>query len=135
MLKTRLSNLAVNAEVNAHAALLNGGWMDIYDGPQPEEADASPSGDAHLLASVRFRSPAFEQGLMGAAKARAMDSDPDAARTGDAAWYRLYQADHKTTVEDGSIGVKDANLILNSVHIQQHAEVTVRGFTLVSSKK
>jgi hypothetical protein len=34
-LNTQLTNAAVNAEANALAALLNGGFIDIYDGTQP----------------------------------------------------------------------------------------------------
>jgi len=120
--------------MNAHSRLLDGGFFDIYDGTQPATADDAPGSDTHLLASLQFGPRAFAAAVNGVAAALAILSDPDAARTGTATWYRLMQADHLTAVEDGSVGRSNANLVLNSQQIQQHAEVSIDGFVLTASK-
>lgn len=126
----RLSTLAANVGIEAQAKLLDGGWFDLYDGKQPSSPEETPGADAHLLASLRLPSPAFGRAAGGLVALSGGIVDPDAARTGTATWYRLSRADHKTAVEDGSVGVTEANFNMNSVNIQQHAEVVVRRFVL-----
>ena len=131
--QARLTSAAANAQIDAVTALLNGGWLDVYDGTQPASADDRPSG-ANVLASLQFGSPAFFPGVNGVAIAHPMTPDMDAMRTGTATWYRLTRADHRTGVADGSVGTADANLIMNAVAIQQHAEVAIGAFTLTASR-
>jgi hypothetical protein len=130
----QLSNVGVNTEINALAALLNGGWLDLYDGPQPVSADLPPSKDCHLLASLRFADPAFSPAVEGVVAAYPMEKESSAKKSGFALWYRLTQADHETVVADGSVGTTDANLVLNVAQILERAEVMLDRFMLMARK-
>jgi len=140
-LTPKLSNVAANAEVDALTALLNGGYLEIYAGTQPTDADTAISGQTNL-ATLTFGTPAFGAGVAGVATANAIGADTDANATATATWYRLFQSGHTPgsgdealkRVADGSIGTSSANLNLNSTAIQIHATVAVDSFTLTASK-
>jgi hypothetical protein len=131
MLTRRLSEKVLNASITAQAVMLNGGFLDIYDGPQPAgTADAPDAKKNTLLATLRFKSPAFMPASGGAVTSFELEPDTDAKATGVAAWYRLTESDHKTVVEDGSIGRVDCNMVMNATAIQEHAEVSVKSVVL-----
>jgi hypothetical protein len=132
-LNPKLTNLGANAEVDALSALLNGGFLDIYDGAQPATGDTA-IGAQVLLASLTFGSPAFGAGAAGVATANAIGSDASANATGTASWYRCFKSDHTTAVQDGSVGTATSNCVLNSVAIQVGAQVSVDSFLLTASK-
>jgi hypothetical protein len=128
-LNPKFSTPAQNASVDAVAALLNGGYLRLYDGAQPADGDAADGG-ATLLAELQFGNPAFGAAVGGIATANPITADADANATGVAAWYRCFMADGVTKVHDGTVGVAGCNLNLNSVNIQIHALVSVTSFTL-----
>lgn len=130
---TQLTNLAVNTEADALAALLNGGFLDIYDGTQPATGDTA-IGAQVKLASLTFANPAFGASVAGVITANAIGSDTDADATGTATWARLFKSDHSTAVMDVSVGTATSNLILNSAAIQIHAQVSVTSFTHTVAK-
>ena len=127
---TRLSRLAANTQADAFAVLLNGGYLRIYGGLQPADAN-EPLGDQPQLAELRFGPIAFGLAADGVIKANAIRSDEDAANTGKATWFRCFRADGITPVLDGSAGASGCNLVLRSPDIQQHAQVSVSNFTHV----
>jgi hypothetical protein len=132
-LTPKLSNAAASAECNALAALLDGGFLDIYDGVQPATADTSIT-TQNLLASLQFATPAFGAAVNGVAISDVITPDASADASGTASWYRCFSSDHTTVVQDGSIGTSGANLNLNSVAISIGAEVALDSFTLITSK-
>jgi hypothetical protein len=123
-----IANLGVNAEVDALTALLNNGYVRIYDGAQPANADTAITTQT-LLAELRFGTPAFAAAVAGVATANAITADTDANATGTAAWFRALKSDGASAVLDGSVGTASADLILNSTAIQIHAEVDVDALT------
>lgn len=129
----RLSNVAVNAEIDALTALLNGGFLDIYDGTQPATADTAVTTQV-LLASLSFGTPAFGAGVAGVATANAITPDSDANATGTASWYRCYKSDHTTGVTDGSVDTTNANVNIANTSIAQHSTVSLLSFSLTASK-
>lgn len=132
-LNPKLTNLGANAEVDALCALLNGGFLDIYDGAQPATADTA-IGAQVKLASLPMSNPAFGAGVAGVATANAITPDSAADATGTASWYRAWKSDHTTPVCDGSVGTATSNLVLNSVAIQINAQVAVDSWTQTASK-
>jgi hypothetical protein len=123
----KLSNAAANAEANALAALLNGGFLKIYDGAKPADANTAIT-TQNLLSTLSFGNPAFAASVAGVITANAIASDANAAATGTASWFRCYESDGVTVVMDGSVGTSGADLNLNSVAIQIHAQVSVSSF-------
>ena len=132
-LNEKLTNLGANTQIDALSALIDGGFMDIYDGIQPSDAD-TPIGSQVLLASLGLSNPAFVPGVGGVALANAITPDASADATGTATWYRIYRSDHITPVMDGSVGTVDANLILTSVSVQAGASVSVESWSLTARK-
>lgn len=129
----KYTNLWVNTEADAAGALLNTGWLDIYDGTQPATADTAITSQVRL-ASLRLNATAFAAAVAGVLTANVITSDTDNDATGTAAWFRCWKSDHTTAVLDGSVGTSAADLILNSVAIQIHAQTDVTAFTLTLSK-
>jgi len=135
MNKVMLSNGAANAAADAVGRLCDGGWLDIYEGEQPDTGDAPLPEGTKLLASLQFGTPAFLPATGGAARAAGLSPDRDAAQTGRPAWFRLYRADHETRVYDGDVGrTPEAAMVLRALLIAQHAEVAVTEFVLTMPK-
>jgi hypothetical protein len=135
MLNSKLSNLAVNTAINAKTALLDGGFIDYYDGVQPATVD-TPVDTQVKLARLGFGTPAFAAGVAGVAIANPITSEDSALATGVASWYRCITASEEP-IHDGSIGTTAANntnIRLVNVNIQEFAEVTLDAFTLTDRK-
>ncbi len=129
----KLANAAVNAEASALAALLNSGYLRIYDGSQPATADTAISGQV-LLAELRFGSTAFGAPSSGVLTANAITGDSDADATGTAAWFRALESDGTTPVLDGSVGTSSADLVIATTSIVQHAAVSCSSLTYTVTK-
>lgn len=129
----KLTNAVASLAADTVAALLNTGYLKIYDGTQAATADTS-IGAQVLLATLRFNSTAFGSASSGVATANAITSDTDAAATGTATWARLLKSDGTTVVMDCSVGTSGADINLATVSIAQHATVAVSSFTYTQSK-
>ena len=132
-LNPKRTNTAANTAVDAMAALLNNGYLRIYDGTQPANADTAVSTQT-LLAELRFNVTAFGAGSAGVATANAFTSDSSANATGTASWFRALKSDGTTVVCDGSVGTSGSDLNINSTAISAGAVVAVTSFTLTESK-
>jgi hypothetical protein len=126
------TNLAVNTAADAACALLNSGYLRIYDGSQPATADTAIS-TQNLLAELRFNATAFGSSVAGVATANAITSGT-AGATGTAAWFRAFKSDGTTAVLDGSVGTSGCDLNLGSVAIQSGGVVSVSAFTYTLPK-
>lgn len=125
-LNLNLSNAAANAEANALAALLNTGYLRIYDGTQPATADTAITTQT-LLAELRFGATAFGSASAGVITANSITS-ATATATSTATWARCFESDGTTTVMDFSVGTSTANLILTTTSIVSGSTVAVSSF-------
>lgn len=130
---TQLTNLGVNTEADAFAALMNNGFIDIYDGAQPATGDTA-IGAQVKLARLTFGATAFGASAAGVITANAIASGT-ALATGTAAWARCLKSDG-TPVMDVSVGVAAdvTNITLNSKSIVINASVSVSSFTHTIAK-
>lgn len=132
---SKLSKAASSAALSAIGALASNGYLRIYSGEQPESADV-PIGEAVLLAELRFQDVPFQDPVDGNMVANDLIKDEDAKAKGKPSWYRIYQADGETAVQDGTVGKNsgsDSNptdMILNVSVIEKHSEVLVEGLVL-----
>lgn len=129
---TQLSNAAANAEADAVARLLDNGYLRIYDGAQPANADTAIT-TQNLLAELRFAAtsaPGASAGVVTFSSIAAVV----AALTGTAAWFRALKSDGTSAVFDGTIGSTSANMILAALSIQANAQVSVSNFTYTAQK-
>jgi hypothetical protein len=129
----KFSNTMVNAEADAVGNALNSGYIRIYDGTQPTNADTAV-GAQTLLAELRFGADAFGAAVAGVITANAITSDSSANATGTASWARILASDGTTVWFDGSVGTSDANVILNTVSIVAGAVVSCSSLTFSVSK-
>lgn len=127
------SNAAVNAAADAVCALLNNGYLRIYDGTQPATADTAVSTQT-LLAELRFGATAFGASVAGVATANAITADSSANATGTAAWFRALKSDGTTAVFDGSAGTSGCDLNLVSTSINAGDNVPVAAMTYTEPK-
>lgn len=127
-LNTQLSNAGVNAEADALAALLNTGYLRIYDGTQPATADTAVGAQV-LLAELRFGATAFGAAVAGVLTANAITADSSANATGTAAWFRALKSDGTTAIMDGTVGTASANMIIATTSIAAAQTVSCSSFT------
>ena len=129
----RESNEAVNAKADAVGALLNNGYLRIFDGSRPATADTAVSGQT-LLAELRFNATAFGAAVAGVATANAITQDSSADATGTATWFRALKSNGTSPIFDGEVGTSGADLNLNTVEIVASAVVSVTGMTYTQPK-
>jgi len=131
-LNPHLSNAAANAAANAVTALLNSGYLRIYDGAQPANADTAIT-TQNKLAELRFGATAFGSAAAGVATANAITSDTNTV-AGTAAWFRLFESDGTTVVLDGSVGTSGCDINLNTTSIASGGTLAMTAFTYTQSK-
>jgi hypothetical protein len=127
------TNLAANTACDAMAALLNTGYLRIYDGAQPANADTALSGQTQL-AELRFDAAAFAAAVAGVATANGITGDTSADATGTASWFRALKSDGTTVVYDGSAGTASADMVLNAVALVAGAAVSITSLTITEAK-
>jgi hypothetical protein len=129
----KFANVTVNAEADALARLLDNGYLRVYSGSQPTNADTA-LGAQVLLAELRFNATSAPAASAGVLTFNALTSDTSADATGTAAFYRALKSDGSSVVMDGSVGTSSADLVLNSTAIQSGAQVDVTSFAVTVSK-
>jgi len=94
----KYSNFMVNAEADAVGNALNNGYIRIYDGTQPTNADTAVGAQV-LLAELRFGADAFPAASAGVLTANAITDDSSANATGTASWVQATAAWDATATE------------------------------------
>lgn len=124
-----------NLGLNAGFDVLNAGFLRIYDGTQPTNADTA-LGAQVLLAELPLNATAFAAASAGAKAANAITSDASANATGTATWFSLVKSGgtRGDAVLDGSVGTSGANLNLNSVAISSGAAVAVTSLSITQAE-
>lgn len=128
----KLSSTAVNAEADALSDLLDNGYLRIYDGSQPANANTAISTQV-LLAELRFNATAAPAASGGVLTMNAITQDSSANNTGTATWFRALKSDGSTVVFDGSVSTSGADLNLGSTSITSGASVAVTSMTFTVS--
>lgn len=128
MANTRMSYAAVNAEADALSDELDSGYLRIYDGSQPANADTAITSQV-LLAELRFNATAAPAASNGVLTFNSFTPEDSALATGTATWFRALKSDGTTVIMDGDVGTSSASLILSSVSITSGTEVAVTAFT------
>lgn len=128
----KLSSTAVNAEADALSDLLDNGYLRIYDGTQPANANTAISTQV-LLAELRFNATAAPAASGGVLTMSSITQDSSANATGTATWFRALKSDGSTVVFDGSVSTSGADLNLGSTSITSGASVAVTSMTFTVS--
>jgi hypothetical protein len=113
-LNTQLANATVNGQGDNLSARLNSGFLRIYDGTQPTNADTA-IGAQVLLAELTFSATAAPATSNGLITFNAITADSSANATGTPTWYRCVQSNGTTVVMDGTAGASAVNLVLTGL--------------------
>ena len=124
----KISTTAVNAQADALSDLLDNGYLRIYDGSQPANANTAITSQV-LLAELRFNATAAPAASGGVLTMNSITQDPSANNTGTATWFRALKSDGSTVVFDGSVGTSGCDLNLGSTSITSGASVAVTSMT------
>ena len=132
-LTQQLTNAAASAAADAVVDQADNGYIRIYSGSQPANADTAVGAQV-LLAELRFNATAFGAASNGVATANAITSEDSALATNPATWFRALKSDGTTVLFDGSVGTSGCNLNLNTVSIVSGAVVAVSSLTDTQEK-
>lgn len=128
------NDATVEAALNAVAALLNSGYLEIWTGAQPA-LDGSLTGTK--LAKLAFGATAFGSATTtgGTATATANSiTSATASATGTAGYFALLASNDSTVIMTGSVGTSGADLNMNSTSITSGASVSCSSFALTQSQ-
>lgn len=132
-LNPKLANAEASAAADAVCAHANSGFLRIYDGTQPTDADTAITTQV-LLAELTFNATAFGAASNGVATANAITSDSSANATGTATWFRAVRSNGTSVLFDGSVGTATTDIVFNTVSFVSGAAVSVTAFTYTQSK-
>ena len=125
---TQITDAIVNAQADLIGVALDSGYLRIYDGTQPANADTAVSTQT-LLAELRFGADAFPAASAGLLTANAITSDSSANASGTAAWFRALKSDGTTVVMDGTVGTSGTNMVIATTTITSGQTVSCSSFT------
>ena len=127
-------NNTVITGLNAQAALLNGGTLNIYSGSQPTLGTAPTSGN--LLVSLAFSATAFPTATAsgGTVTAAANTITSGTATAAGTAGYFALLDSSGATVLTGTVGLSGADLNLSSLTISVGTVVSCSAFSLTQSQ-
>jgi hypothetical protein len=128
----KISTTAVNAQADALSDLLDNGYLRIYDGTQPANANTAITTQV-LLAELRFNATAAPAASGGVLTMNSITQDSSANNTSTATWFRALKSDGSTAVFDGSVGTASCDLNLGSTSITSGASVAVTSMTYTVS--
>lgn len=128
----KISTTAVNAQADVLSDLLDNGYLRIYSGTQPANANTAITSQV-LLAELRFNATAAPAASGGVLTMNSITQDSSANNTGTATWFRALKSDGSTVVFDGSVGTSGSDLNIGSTSITSGASVAVTSMTFTVS--
>lgn len=131
-----VSDETAEAQADAVGAKCNNGYLEIYSGSQPTDANTAVTSQV-LLATLRFASTAFGASVasgttpsrVATATANAI-SDVSASASGTAAWCRALKSDGTSVVMDGTVGTSGCDLNLVDTSLTSGETVSISSFTV-----
>lgn len=133
------SDATTEASVDAIAAKCNSGFLKIYTGAQPGDANQAVTGT--LLASLAFSATAFGSSTAsGSTGSRVVTATANtitsatAGNTGTAGYFALVKSDNTTVAAMGSVGTSGTDLVLDSTSISSGATVSCSAGTITQNE-
>lgn len=107
----------------------NSGFLRIYSGTRPTDADTALAGNT-LLAELAYNATSFAAASGGVLTANAITSDSSADATGTASFARAFASNGTTALMDLSVGTSGTEVVLNTVSIVSGAVVSCSAHTI-----
>jgi hypothetical protein len=125
---------SIEAELNALAALVNAGFLNIYTGGQPA-LDGGLTGT--LLVQLAFSPTAFANATASGGIVT-VTANPitngTASNTGTAGYFALVASNGSTVIGTGSVGTSGADLNMSTTAIVSGAVVSCSSFSLTQAQ-
>lgn len=123
-----------NAALDAACTGYNSGYLRIYSGTRPANADTALFGNT-LLAELRFGATAWASATGGSATANALTQDSESNAAGVPTFARALASDGTTALCDFSVGKTGGteDLLLNSTNEDDDPYITAGVPVSVSS--
>ena len=118
-----------NAMLDNFTTALNSGYLRIYAGSVPADADAALGG-ATLLAELPLNATASAAASSGSATFNAITSDSSADATGTASFFRLFASNGTTVIAQGGVSTVGSQLNLSTTSIVAAAIVSCSSFVV-----
>lgn len=129
----KYSNGTRNAQQNGLITYAgSGALINIYAGSQPANANTAISGQT-LLVTLTV-SGSFGTDSNGTITLSTVTNGV-AVATGTAAFFRITQSNGTTVVMDGSVGISDADLVLNNTSIATGQVVSISAGTIIRANQ
>lgn len=112
-----LTTAIKNEILDGLAPSYNNGYIKVYSGSVPANANSSITMDAILLGTLTFDSTAFLPANSGILTANPIGGESSAVAGGTATFYRAYASNGTTVISQGLVGTSTSEFILNSVEI------------------
>lgn len=108
---------------------MNGGFIRVYNGTRPTNADTALSGNT-LLAQLGINATSAPSSSGGVLTLNAITSDASADASGTATFGRIFQSDGTTVVGDVSVGTGGGEFNFNTLDIVVGALVSCTSATI-----
>lgn len=123
-----LTTTRKNTQADALRTSLNTGWLRIYSGTPPANADAALSGNT-LLAELRFNATSAPAAVNGLLTFNAITADASNNASGTATFFRAFRSDGTTLEFQGTVGTGGEALNLASTTITAGLSTSVTAFS------
>lgn len=124
-----ISSFAANTAAIALAPLMNAGYLEIFSGSIPANANQGLAGNT-LLVTLALGNPAFQNPIGGVLTANTIASGV-AVATGNASFARIYQSNGNVTVMDVPIGAAlPYEIVLNTLTIVGGSTISLTSFSV-----
>lgn len=123
------STVARNAKADALARLLDDGYLLVYSGVQPVNADTALGGSNTLLAECRFANPSAPSAVGGVISFDALISDAGCDASGTATFFRTVSGDGTTVIFDGTVQEGGGDMNINKAALVEGAPLGVTSIT------
>lgn len=136
----QFSDGTVIAGLAAQGALANSGFLELYSGTQPTDANTA-IGAQVLLATLTFGATAFGTPVAGGSpgsRTVVMTANTitgaNAGASGTTTWARAYQSNGTSVVFDCSVGTAGTDIVLNTTALVFGIPVAITALTITRAE-
>ena len=124
-----LSDRGASTTINSLATQMNSGFIIMWAGSQPADANTNTSGGNYILGSVPFSTVAFLSASSNTITAQAL-TNTTAVSSGICQWYSAVTSSNTLRIIDGSFSTASADMNANTNNFAQGASIAVTSYSL-----
>ncbi len=126
----KVSIAARNTQLNALADSAESGLLQICAGYPRNSPEGPGPAEGFALVTLRLGSPAFGKAIDGKIILAPIVGERVVENGGKPTWFRIWRKDGVTVIADGTVGKKNADMILPVADLPAGAEVEIESLTI-----